>query len=242
MEENKHWDLFEKGVPTNIELEGNPIGEGKYKKVFESNHKGLLVAKIKLGFAGEIVVLDNAVDSAIAFGKGIKYPQCIAFSNLSDKSLSLAIEDFGETVLNSTESNQINTIHILELIIVLIKLSNSEGISADNHAENLTFDLKNGLRVIDLAFSPTDTIISIINDLGCHYTDFKNYGYSKKIYFVPRKPKVEIIKAIYKNDNIMKICNKSFVRINQEEKTSLVEFFENIIISTPTRHSIEPQV
>jgi hypothetical protein len=242
MEERKLWDLFEKGAPTNIEPEGGPIGEGKYKKVFKSNHRGLLVAKIKLGFAGEIVVLDNAVDSAIAFCKGVKYPQCIAFSNLSDKSLSLAIEDFGETVLNSTESNQINANHISELIVALIKLSNSEGISADNHAENLTFDPKNGLRTIDLGFSPTETIISIVNDLGCYYPDFENYGFSKKTYLVPRKPKVEIIKTIFKDDGILKICTKSFIRVTQGEKSSLIKYFENIIESTPTKHSTEPQV
>jgi hypothetical protein len=84
------------------------------------------------------------------------FPQSIPFCDLRTKSEWLAIENYGQTIGqiirgDSKEKlkNQITPTHLAKYIMNILLLCEPGAVVTDQAIDNITFDLENGLRIID---------------------------------------------------------------------------------------------
>jgi hypothetical protein len=219
----KKWNL-EYGAPEKIVVKRREKGRGCHKKVFYSDHRGVLVGSfLNRDHEDSYYFLLKDIRGLVEKHPEIEFPRHVPFSRLKEKRTYIAIEDYGvtleETISIYKNLDFITKKHILQLIRTIVLSINESGISWDNFLDNLSFDEEKGLRNIDPDFHPRLNILKVIETIGKDQS-------SKKIMFLGIN--MEIINQISKNPQINFLCQLKPCLLSNSEKQSLIEFFTSL--------------
>ncbi len=208
----KPWNLIERGVPQDIII-GERIGGGLFKNAYKIlNHSGIILLELNpLGHNQIEEIYDILLTSQKT---NANFPVQILFSSLNNKKTYIIADDYGE-ILYKKNNLEINKKDTVELLINLIKLSNSSGISCDNHDGNLTFNTTDRLRVIDLCYS-RNSIQFVLDNVDQNKNVVEGFRWIKS--------------KISYNPYISYLCQKPANKLSKKEKNSIIKFLKRLII------------